>query len=66
MLVNNDCHIVLAAPKKSLTDYFYKNALICSQKIRSTFFNEADPLSVSWMIMQKIKEYFMSQKVFVH
>ncbi len=26
MLVNNDCHIVLAAPKKSLTKYFYKNA----------------------------------------
>jgi homogentisate 1,2-dioxygenase len=26
VLVNNDCHIVLAAPKKSLTEYFYKNA----------------------------------------
>ncbi len=26
ILVNNDCHIVLAAPKKSTTDYFYKNA----------------------------------------
>ena len=26
VLMNNDCHIVLAAPKKSLTDYFYKNA----------------------------------------
>lgn len=26
VLVNNDCHIVLAAPKKSMTDYFYKNA----------------------------------------
>ncbi len=26
ILVNNDCHIVLAAPQKSLTDYFYKNA----------------------------------------
>ena len=26
VLVNNDCHIVLAAPKNSLTDYFYKNA----------------------------------------
>lgn len=26
VLVNNDCHIVLAAPKQSLTDYFYKNA----------------------------------------
>ncbi len=26
VLVNNDCHIVLAAPQKSLTDYFYKNA----------------------------------------
>ena len=25
VLVNNDCHIVLAAPKKSLRDYFYKN-----------------------------------------
>ncbi len=25
ILVNNDCHIVLAAPRKSLTDYFYKN-----------------------------------------
>ena len=24
--MNNDCHIVLAAPKKSLTEYFYKNA----------------------------------------
>ena len=26
MLVNSDCHIVLAAPKKSLTEYYYKNA----------------------------------------
>ncbi len=26
VLVNGDCHIVLAAPKKSLRDYFYKNA----------------------------------------
>ncbi|MCZ2223799.1 MAG: homogentisate 1,2-dioxygenase [Chitinophagales bacterium] len=26
ILVNNDCHIVLAAPQQSLTDYFYKNA----------------------------------------
>jgi homogentisate 1,2-dioxygenase len=26
LLVNNDVHIGLAAPKKSLTDYFYKNA----------------------------------------
>jgi len=26
VLVNNDCHIVLAAPKKSMTTYFYKNA----------------------------------------
>lgn len=26
VLVNNDCHISLAAPKKSVTDYFYKNA----------------------------------------
>jgi homogentisate 1,2-dioxygenase len=26
VLVNNDCHISLAAPKKSLRDYFYKNA----------------------------------------
>ncbi len=26
VLVNSDCHIVLAAPKKSLRDYFYKNA----------------------------------------
>ena len=26
ILVNNDCHIVLAAPQESLTDYFYKNA----------------------------------------
>jgi homogentisate 1,2-dioxygenase len=26
ILVNNDCHIVLAAPRKSMTDYFYKNA----------------------------------------
>lgn len=26
VLVNSDCHIVLAAPKKSLTSYFYKNA----------------------------------------
>jgi homogentisate 1,2-dioxygenase len=25
VLVNNDCHIVLAAPQKSMTDYFYKN-----------------------------------------
>jgi homogentisate 1,2-dioxygenase len=26
ILVNNDCHIVLAAPKQSTKDYFYKNA----------------------------------------
>jgi homogentisate 1,2-dioxygenase len=26
ILVNDDCHIVLAAPQKSMTDYFYKNA----------------------------------------
>lgn len=25
VLVNNDCHLVLAAPRKSMTDYFYKN-----------------------------------------
>src|SRR6185369_16138185 len=25
VLVNNDCHIVLAAPQESMTDYFYKN-----------------------------------------
>jgi homogentisate 1,2-dioxygenase len=26
VLVNNDCHIVLAAPQKSMINYFYKNA----------------------------------------
>lgn len=26
VLVNNDCHISLAAPRKSMTDYFFKNA----------------------------------------
>ncbi len=26
VLVNNDCHIVLAAPQQSMTNYFYKNA----------------------------------------
>jgi homogentisate 1,2-dioxygenase len=26
VLVNDDCHIVLAAPSESMTDYFYKNA----------------------------------------
>ncbi|WP_332737262.1 homogentisate 1,2-dioxygenase [Flavihumibacter sp.] len=26
VLVNNDCHIVLAAPRESMTRYFYKNA----------------------------------------
>jgi homogentisate 1,2-dioxygenase len=26
VLVNQDCHIVLASPQKSMTDYFYKNA----------------------------------------
>ena len=26
VLVNSDCHISLAAPKDSMTDYFYKNA----------------------------------------
>ena len=25
ILVNNDCHIVLAAPQQSMADYFYKN-----------------------------------------
>jgi homogentisate 1,2-dioxygenase len=26
VLINNDCHIVLAAPTESMLDYFYKNA----------------------------------------
>ncbi len=26
VLVNNDCHVVIAAPRKSMQDYFYKNA----------------------------------------
>ncbi len=26
LMVNNDCHISLGAPKQSMTDYFYKNA----------------------------------------
>jgi len=26
VLVNNDCKIILAAPRQSMTDYFYKNA----------------------------------------
>src|SRR5260221_5831719 len=26
VLVNNDCHIVMAAPQTSMTSYFYKNA----------------------------------------
>mgnify|MGYP000586331574 CR=1 FL=1 len=26
VLVNNDCQILLAAPRKSMTDYFFKNA----------------------------------------
>jgi homogentisate 1,2-dioxygenase len=26
ILVNEDCHVVLAAPQKSMTDYFFKNA----------------------------------------
>lgn len=26
ILVNNDCHVVLASPRHSMTDYFYKNA----------------------------------------
>ncbi len=26
ILVNNDCHVVLASPQKSMTNYFYKNA----------------------------------------
>ena len=26
VLVNSDCHIVLAAPQRSMQDYFYKNA----------------------------------------
>ena len=26
VLVNNDCHIVLAAPQESMNGYFYKNA----------------------------------------
>ncbi|MBI2729135.1 MAG: homogentisate 1,2-dioxygenase, partial [Sphingobacteriales bacterium] len=26
VLVNNDCHIVLAAPQQSMTSYYYKNA----------------------------------------
>jgi len=26
VLINNDCHVVLAAPQQSMKDYFYKNA----------------------------------------
>ena len=26
VLVNNDCHIILAAPERGMSDYFYKNA----------------------------------------
>jgi homogentisate 1,2-dioxygenase len=26
VLVNNDCRVILAAPRKSMTDYYYKNA----------------------------------------
>src|SRR5687767_14246139 len=26
VLVNNDCHIILAAPERGMNDYFYKNA----------------------------------------
>lgn len=26
ILTNSDCHVALAAPKKSMTDYFYKNS----------------------------------------
>src|SRR5690625_3499710 len=26
ILTNSDCHIALAAPKKSMTEYFYKNS----------------------------------------
>ena len=26
VLINNDCHVVLASPQESMTDYFYKNA----------------------------------------
>ncbi|MEQ1747574.1 MAG: Dabb family protein, partial [Saprospiraceae bacterium] len=26
VLVNNDCKVILAAPRKSMTDYFFKNA----------------------------------------
>nr|HPH24505.1 homogentisate 1,2-dioxygenase [Chitinophagaceae bacterium] len=26
ILVNNDCHVVLAAPQESMKDYFFKNA----------------------------------------
>jgi len=26
ILVNNDCHVVIAAPSQSMNDYFYKNA----------------------------------------
>lgn len=29
ILVNNDCHIVLAAPQKSVKGYFYKNSDAC-------------------------------------
>ena len=26
VLINNDCHVVLASPQQSMTDYFFKNA----------------------------------------
>lgn len=43
-------------PNARMLDYFYKNALICSKKIRYNFFNEMDSVSVSGLIIQKIKD----------
>ena len=42
-------------PNARMLDYFYRNALICSRKIRSKLFNEMDSVSVSGLILQKIK-----------
>ena len=32
ILVNNDCHIILAAPERGTNNYFYKNAIIALER----------------------------------
>jgi glutamyl-tRNA reductase len=38
-----------------MLDFLYENALLCSRKIRSTFSNEMKSVSVSGLVLEKVK-----------